>query len=80
MEVENRIIEKLKSKKIRAMESPVIIMNEDDFEDLKSSVESKSTIMIGEVPTYGGIPLKTSYLINKGSVIVYDDIWRLYGR
>ncbi len=54
------------------MKNPTILMNEKDFEVLKSSVESKTTITVGNNPTYEGVPIKPNNIIQRGNIIVYD--------
>jgi len=70
----DKIRQELREKKIREMKNPTILMNENDFEDFKKEVESKTTLKVGNTPTYEGIPIKTSDMIQKGNVFVYDDV------
>ena len=56
------------------MKNPTILMNEKDFEDFKKEIESKTTIIVGSNLTYEGVPIKTSQVIEKGNIIVYDDV------
>lgn len=70
----DKIRQELKVKNIWGMKNPTILMNENDFEVFKKEVESKTTIAVGNNPTYEGIPIKTSNIIQKGNVVVYDDV------
>ena len=56
------------------MKNPTILMNENDFDFFKKEIESKTTIEVGSSPTYQGVPIKTSQIIDKDNIIVYDDV------
>jgi hypothetical protein len=64
----------LAKKRILEMKKPTIMMNENDFEDFKKEVKSKTTINPDNNPTYQGVPIKTSRTLEKGSYVIYDDI------
>ena len=50
-------------------------MNSNDFDAFKKELESKlQNFNVGENPTYQGVPIKTSSIVEKGNIIVYDDI------
>lgn len=50
-------------------------MNTTDFENFKKEVESKVVnFKVGLNPTYEGIPIKISDLIEVGNLVVYDDV------
>ena len=57
------------------MKNPTILMNTSDFENFKKEIESKVTnFKVGLNPTYEGVPIKTSDIIEKGNLVVYDDV------
>lgn len=67
----------LKKDRIAKMKNPTILLNQKDFEELKTKLESTiHCYTLADNPTYSGIPVKTSYFTDKGSVIIYDDISR----
>ena len=72
--MDEKLRQELAKKKIREMKNPTILMNETDFEVFKKEVESKTTVVVGNNPTYQGVPVKTSQIIEKGNFIVYDDV------
>lgn len=73
--MDEQIKQHLRQQKIRAMKKPTILMNDNDFENFKKEVESKtSNLKVGENPTYECIPIKINKFIKKGDVIVYDDV------
>jgi len=74
--MDEKLREELAKKKIREMKNPTILMNENDFNVFKKEVESKTTVVVGNNPTYQGVPIKTSQTIEKGNFIVYDDVSR----
>jgi len=73
--MDEKIRHELKIKKIREMKNPTILMNETDFEGFKKDIETKTTIVVGNNPTYQGVPIKTSQIIEKGNIVVYDDVY-----
>jgi len=71
--MEELIIDKIK--KISQMKSPVILMSKEDFEEMKKTLESKvAGVDFNNVKDFKfmNIPIKTSFLINKGDIIIYD--------
>jgi hypothetical protein len=75
-----KIKHQIRLQKIMEMKSPTILMNKTDFEDFKKEVESKVVnLKVGLNPTYEGIPIKTSDLIEVGNLVVYDDVKSHYG-
>ena len=72
--MDEKLRKELRAKKIREMQNHIILMNENDFENFKKEIVSKSTIKVSNNPTYEGVPIKTSQLIERGNVIVYDDV------
>jgi hypothetical protein len=70
----DKLRQELAKKKIREMKDPTILMNETDFEVFKKEIELKTTVIVGDNPTYEGVPIKTNQLIEKGNVIIYDDV------
>ncbi len=73
--MDEQIKQQLRQKKIREMKNPAILMNDIDFENFKKEVESKVVnFKVGENPTYEGIPIKVNEFIEKGNIIVYDDV------
>ena len=73
--MDEKIRHELKNEKIREMKNPTILMNETDFEVFKKEIEAKTTVIVGNNPTYQGLPVKTSQIIEKGNIIVYDDVY-----
>ena len=72
--MEEKIKQEVRLSKIREMKKPTILMNETDFENFKNEVESKVVnLKLGDNPKYAGIPIKTCRIVEKGTVIVYDD-------
>jgi hypothetical protein len=72
--MDEKLRKELAKKKIHGMKNPTILMNENDFEIFKKEVESKTTVVVCNNPTYQGVPIKTSQIIEKGNIIVYDDV------
>ena len=72
--MDEKLRHELAKKKIREMKNPTILMNETDFEVFKKEVESKTTVIVGNNPTYQNVPIKTSQIIEKGNIVVYDDV------
>lgn len=73
--MDDKISHQLRIKKIREMKNPTIVMNKTDFENFKKDVESKVVnLKVGLNPTYEGIPIKTSDIIERGNIVVYDDV------
>lgn len=72
--MDEKLRHQLKIKKVRDMKNPTILMYEKDFEALKKEIESKTTIIVGKNPTYEGVPIKTNNIIQRGNVVVYDDV------
>jgi hypothetical protein len=74
--MDEKIRHQLKIKKVREMKNPTILMNSNDFEIFKKEIELKAQdFKIGDNPIikYQGVPIKTSEILEKGDVIVYDD-------
>ena len=73
--MDKQIKQQLRLQKIREMKNPTIVMNNTDFENFKKDAESKVVnLKVGLNPTYNGIPIKTSDIIERGNVVVYDDV------
>lgn len=73
--MDEQIKQQLRQQKIREMKNPTILMNDVDFENFKKEVESKVVnFKVGANPTYEGIPIKVNEFIEKGNIIVYDDV------
>lgn len=74
--MDEAIRHQLKVKKVREMKNPVIAMNDMDLHDLIEEVKSKVQGFEPTTnPTYEGIPIKESKAIERGTIIVYDDIF-----
>lgn len=73
--MDEKLRQELRAKKIREMKKPTILMNENDFEVFKKQIESKTTVAVGNNPTYEGVPIKTNNIIQRGNVVVYDDVY-----
>lgn len=74
--MDEEIRKKLSIEKIRNMKKPTILMNKDDFDDLKKEIDPQAAVVVGTNTTYTtdkGVPIKTSQFIDKGNIIVYDD-------
>lgn len=72
--MDEKLRQELAKKKIREMKNPTILMNENYFDVFKKEIESKITVVVGNNPTYQGVPIKTSQTIEKGNIIIYDDV------
>lgn len=72
--MDGKLRHELKIKKIREMKNPTILMNETDFEVFKKEIELKTTIVVGDNPTYEGVPIKTNNMIQSGNIVVCDDV------
>jgi hypothetical protein len=74
--MESKIRHQIRINKIKDMKYPTILMNDKDFDSLRKEVKSKvPSIIIGENPTFEGIPIKARSYIEKGRVIVLDSIF-----
>ena len=61
--------------KIRAMKNPTIHMNQNDFDVWSKELQSKvQNFKVGEKPTYKGIPVKISNILETGTIVVLDDV------
>lgn len=65
--MDDKIKNQLRIDRIRNMKNPTIVMNDIDFGLLK--IESKYNC-----PTYLGLPIMSHNYIEKGILIIYDDI------
>jgi len=73
--MDEQIKQQLRQQKIREMKNPTILMNDIDFENFKKEVESKVVnFKVGANPAYEGVPIKVNEFIEKGNIIVYDDV------
>ncbi len=73
--MDEKLRHQLKTKKVREMKSPTILMNKTDFQTFKKEVEAKvNNLKVGANPTYEGIPIKTKDFIEQGNIIIYDDV------
>jgi hypothetical protein len=71
--MEREIRRQLALKKIREMKNPNILINTEDFEEFKKSVESKVIgLKFGLYPTYEGIPIKGSDFIDRYTITIVD--------
>jgi len=77
--MDDKIRHELSIKKVREMRNPKILMNSEDFTAFKIELESKVTnFKVGDKPTYEGIPIVVRDYVDKGTIIVFDDIsWML---
>jgi hypothetical protein len=76
--MDEKIMQQLKKDKIRNMKNPVILMNDEDFEEHTKHLESKvANFKAGIFPKYAGIPIKTSGLVEKGKITIYDQSFNL---
>lgn len=74
--MDEKIRHQLRIKNIRAIKNPTIFMNSDDFNSFKLELETTiQNFKVGENPQYGALPVKTSDLIQRGSIVVYDDVF-----
>lgn len=70
----DKITEQLRIKKVGEMKKPTIIMNPDDFNTLKTELESTITgFELSDILSYSGVPIKTNNIVETGNVVVYDD-------
>jgi pyridoxine/pyridoxamine 5'-phosphate oxidase len=61
--------------KQREMKNPTILMNNKDLEALIKQVESQvDNFKVGTPPTYGGFPIIAREYVEKGNIIIYDDV------
>ena len=72
--MDDKLRQELRTKEISEMKNPTILMNENDFEVFKKEIESKTTVVVGDNPTYEDVPIKTSNIIQSGDIVVYDDV------
>ena len=72
--MDDKLRQELRAKKIREMKNPIILMHETDFEVFKKEIESKTTVVVGDNPTYEGVPIKTNNIIQSGNIVIYDDV------
>lgn len=73
--MDEKLRHQLRTKKVRDMKNPIILMNETDFENLKREVEAKVyNFKVGDAPTYEGVPIKAKSFIERGNIIIYDDV------
>ena len=71
--MDDKLRQELRVKRIREMKSPIILMNENDFEVFKKEIESKTTVVVGDNPTYECVPIKINNIIQSGNIVIYDD-------
>ena len=71
--MDDKLRQELRVKKIREMKNPTILINENDFEVFKKEIESKTTVAVGDNPTYEGVPIKINNIIQSGNIVIYDD-------
>ncbi len=73
--MDEKIRHKIRIMKVREMKNPTILMNETDFENFKKELEAKvNNFKAGNNLTYEGVPIKTGVFIEKGNIIIYDDV------
>ena len=73
--MDDKLRQELRAKEISEMKNPTILMNENDFEVFKKEIESKTTTVVGDNPTYEGVPIKTNNIIQSGDIFIYDDVF-----
>lgn len=72
--MENKLRDRLAAEKVSRMKSPVIVMNDKDFEDLKTKLEDEvSGLSVGIESYYSGIPIRTSEFLERGFMTIYDE-------
>jgi hypothetical protein len=73
--MEEKLIEELKKNKVREMKNPNILMNTKDLEIFLKEIEDKvSNFQPIENPDYMGVPIKARDYIQKGDLIIYDNV------
>lgn len=71
--MKDKIEEKLKTRRIQQMKSPVIF-NKDDFEEFKNEIEFKvCNLEDGGKPKYKNIPLNPSRNLLRGGIFIYEN-------
>lgn len=74
MLIKDEIEEQYKIAKINAMKNPVILVNEDDFEILKTELGSNNiAFSCLKNILYKAVPIRVCRIIKKGNFMVYDD-------
>ncbi len=72
--MDEKLKEQLKIKAISEMKSPVILMNNKDFENFMEQIERAQDG--SNPPTFEGIPIIEKNFICEGEFFVYDgDVW-----
>lgn len=66
---------KIKMLKVLAMKKPTILLNSKDLESLINEFENKVNVKQALPFTYQGFPVKSNDWMEKGTVIIYDDVW-----
>ena len=64
---------------ILAMKKPTIMLNTEDLEILAKKWEGEVTGIDFIPKTYQGIPIKGNPFLDKGEVLIYDDVSPNYG-
>ena len=73
--MEETIRNSIKIARVKEMKNPTIVMNDKDLETFIKKAESEvNNLIIGDNPTYEGIPIIGLKHIEKGKFIVYDGI------
>jgi hypothetical protein len=70
--MENKLRIELSREAIAKMIKPVILLNSDDFDDIKKNVEDQTTIIMSDKPTYMNVHVKVHALLARGQFVVYD--------
>ena len=73
--MDDKLMKELKIKEVQKMKNPTILMNETDFEGFKMEIETKTNIKVNRNSTYKGIPIKTNNSVQRGNIIIYDDVY-----
>jgi hypothetical protein len=73
--MDERIRLRLRTKKVREMKNPTILMNSIDFENFIKELETKIPDFEAKKDlTYEGVPVKAGNFIARGNVVIYDQV------
>ena len=71
--MEEVLIKAIRSHKISEMKNPCILINPEDFKQLKEEVKSKiQNFEIDHNPKFCGLPIGQNNIIEKGKFIIFD--------
>tara|TARA_R110000787_G_scaffold233593_2_gene340517 strand:+ start:365 stop:604 length:240 start_codon:yes stop_codon:yes gene_type:complete len=63
-----------KTKEVREIKNPTIVMNDKDLETFVEQVENQvNNLKVGKHPKYEGIPIIEAKHIEQGTFIIYDN-------